>query len=239
MSSLDAASTPPDAAGLFDEVAEHGPSDQRKRWGLAWLIHYVREIGRRRRFMKRYSWAVPTPTAIGQVGDFVGDRHLLEIGAGNGLWAHLLSAYGVSVTATDDYSWAAPPPGVKTRVPSGFPVEPGRIFPVEQVDALAAVKKYADHQALLLCWPPYDKPMAFRALTAFQGDGVVYVGDAGCSADESFHDELKRHWQLHDVVQIPTWPGIHDAVYLYGRKVERWKPSGAERRPNPHLSSTG
>ena len=77
------------------------------------------------------------------------------------------------------------------------------------------------------------------ALTAFQGDRLVYVGDAGCSADKSFHDELERHWQLHDVVQIPTWPGIHDAVYLYERKVEQWKPGGAERRPNPHLSSTG
>ena len=239
MANLNASSVPSDIAELFDRIAQEGPSDQRQRWALAWLAHYIREIGRRRRFMKQYGWAVPTPAAIGLICDFVGDRQMLEIGAGNGLWAYLLSACGLSVTATDNYSWAAPPPGVKAKLPSGFPVEPGRFFPVQQLDAVEAVAEHTDHQALLLCWPPYGKPMAFSGLMAFQGDRLVYVGDKGCTGDASFHHELEQHWHQHNLVQIPTWPGIHDAVYLYKRKVENWKPPGAERRPNPHFLSAG
>ena len=239
MSNRKARSIPSDTVELFDRIAEDGPSARRRRWALAWLVHYVREVGRRRRFMRQYGWGVPTPSAIGAISGFVGDRRLLEVGAGNGLWALLFSAWGLSVTATDDYSWAAPPPGVKAKLPSGFPVEPGRFFPVQQLDAVEAVAKYADHQALLICWPPYGKSMAFRALAAFQGDGLIYVGDKGCTADASFHQELGQRWRQHGLVRIPTWPGIHDAVYLYQRRVERWEPPGAARQPNPHFSSTG
>ena len=232
-----ASPVPQTAAAVLDEIAEHGPAKRPRRWGPAWPIHFLQEVRRRRAFMRLYGWAVPTAEAIGRVRDFVGERRALEIGAGNGLWACLLSAWGVSVTATDDYSWAAPPPGVKARLPSGFPVQPGRFSPVERLDAVEAVGKYVDHQALLLCWPPYGRPMAHWALAAFQGDRVVFVGDQGCTADDAFHEELKQHWQMDDVVRIPTWPGIHDAVYLYRRKAEQWRSRGQERQPNPHLSS--
>lgn len=230
-------SIPPEVVALFTRIVSDGPQGKRPRWFAAKFAHYVKEISRRRRFMREYGWGVPTPNAIAAIRDFVGDRELLEIGAGNGLWAYLLSTSGISVTATDDYSWAAPPPGVKSRPPSGFPVDAGRFFPVHQLDATGAVTSFAGHNALLLCWPPYGRSMAFSALVAFQGDSVVYIGDKGCTGDLAFHNELDLHWLCQDLVQIPTWPGIHDAVYLYKRKVENWKPPGVGRRPNPHFSS--
>ncbi|MEX2431133.1 MAG: hypothetical protein WD645_04360 [Dehalococcoidia bacterium] len=239
MTTWNGSAIPSSLAALFDDIGAHGPAGGRKRWGLGWLVHYAKEVRRRRRFMAAYGWTVPTPAAISAAGDFVGDRQLLEIGAGNGLWAYLLSAYGVAVTATDDHSWAAPPPGVKTKPPSGFPVQPGRFYPVEQLDAQEAVQKYQAHHALLLCWPPYGKSMAFRALSAFQGDRMVYIGDKGCTADDVFHAELQQRWQQQDIIHVPTWPGIHDAVYLYERKVENWQPRRTDRRRNPHLSSSG
>src|SRR5437762_4476185 len=56
---------------------------------------------RRRAFYTDYSWAVPSRDAVHRVATLVGSRKVLEICAGNGLWARLLSTSGVEVIATD------------------------------------------------------------------------------------------------------------------------------------------
>jgi hypothetical protein len=38
-------------------------------------------------------------------------------------------------------------------------------------------------------------------------------------------------------VDIPNWPGIHDAVYLYKRRSPSLPPA-ITRRSNPHLLSS-
>lgn len=237
--SPETASLPPRVAELFSRIVASGPLDERKRWGPAWVMHYVKEIPRRRQFMKEFGWSVPTPVAIGVVRNFVGDRRLLEVGAGTGLWAYLLSAFGVSVTATDDYSWTATDdPSVKVVLPSGFSVDQGRFFPVEPIEAVQAVRKYADHKALLICWPPPDRPMAYYALLAFPGDRFVYIGDKAATADDQFHALLAEQWRQHSVVYVPTWPGIHDAIYLYERKLQPWTRRSTGRPANPTLTSS-
>jgi len=91
-------------------------------------------------------------------------------------------------------------------------------YPVEHSDAKAAVTKYADHTAIFFCWPDYDKPWAAEALRHFQGDRLVYIGegDGGCTGDAEFHAQ-RYHWREKEVIDIPQWPGIHDAVHLYER----------------------
>jgi hypothetical protein len=227
----------PEIEALYREIREAGPRDPRG-WALLPPLHLIREVPRRRRFMQRYGWAVPTPEAIDAITAFVHEDRLLEVGAGTGLWAYLLSGRGLSILATDDFSWAGPERGRHASLPSGFAVDPGRFFPVERVDSEAAVKRYADRRGLLLIWPPPDRDMAFLALAAFTGDKAVYVGDPNASADRRFHEELKLRWLLRNRVAIPNWPGIHDAVYLYGRKEQQRVPRAVVRRPNPHLAST-
>ena len=229
----------PAVAALFADIAARGPVAGAKGGrGPAWLLTYGLAVRRRRRFMKLYGWSVPTPAAIGAIAAFLAGRQLLEVGAGNGLWARLLNAYGVAVTATDDLSWAAPDgslAGEQAPPPSGFAVDAGRFYPVDRRDALDAVKKYTDHQALLICWPSYGKAFAAEALAAFRGDRVVYVGDPSCTADADFHDRLLRLWLRKEIIAVPTWPTIHDAVHLYERKEQRWAPRNADRPPNPHM----
>jgi len=224
---------PPATAELFQEIVRLGPRERDGLWLPARLVNYVREISRRRRFLRQYSWSVPTPAAIAKIAAFVEDRRLLEVGAGSGLWAKLLSEVGVTVTATDDGSWSAGTEGVKKSLPSGFSVDRGRFYPVQQVDGAGAVRRHADHEALLLCWPPYERPLAIEALSAFRGDELVYIGDWKCTADDFFRVELATAWQLVETVSLPTWPGINDTVYLYRRRL--WNESIA-RRPNPHLT---
>ncbi len=227
---------PPNLNELIQSITNQGPLTSHKGLGLGWVLHYVREIGRRRRFIKEYSWSVPTPTAIAAIAELIDNRRLLEIGAGSGLWSSLLNATGISVTATDDYSWTALMNEKKQRLPSGFTVPAGRFFPVEQLDGPTAVRKYPEHQALLVCWPPPDRSWAFQALACFQGDQVVFIGDKGCTADEAFYAELATGWQQHHEISIPTWPGIHDAIYLYERKIWRGPTASPDQTRHPYLT---
>jgi hypothetical protein len=234
-----AAATTQELTALLAEIAQHGPAAARRRWPLGALRNYLREVGRRRRFLKQYGWAVPTEEALNAIRDFVGERHLLEVAAGNGLWSYLLSCSGLQVIATDDYSWGGPgaDPNAKAALPSGFAIPMGQFYPVEALDVVNSARKYAECRAMLLCWPPPDRPMAHQALTAFQGERFIYISDRACTADEAFYAELVKHWELHDAIDIPNWLGLHDAVYLYERKNERWQPRNVGRPSNPSLSS--
>ncbi len=121
--------------------------------------------------------------------------------AGSGLWSRLLSAGGVAITATDAH-----------------PGREGDYFPTETLDAQHAVQQHSEYSGLLLCWPPFRDPCAHRALAAFRGDCVVFVGDPRFTADREFHDLLAQDWTLHQRIPLPTWPGVTDAAYLFERK---------------------
>lgn len=189
----------------------------------AWEAYYnlkIEDIKRRHAFLATYAFAIPTPEAIEAIREHVGDRKLLELGAGSGLWARLLCAAGVFVTATDDGSWGSRG-GKADEDRHVIPI--GRYFLVERYDGVEAVHRYPDHRALFLCWPPYDKPMATAALRAFTGDRLVYIGedDSGCTGDEALH-ELRRgdEWEEVAELAIPQWWGIHDRLWLYSRRSE-------------------
>ena len=156
---------------------------------------------RRRTFIALYAWAVPTREAIESIAAFVQDDLLLEVCAGSGLWARLLAGRGLRVVATDAFA------------PDGVPY-----VPIELAEAEAAVAAHPDCRSLLLVWPPFRRDCAYRALEAFAGDKVAYVGDARFTGDQRFHELLDREWQLRDKLLIPAWPGLDDHVYLYSRR---------------------
>lgn len=158
---------------------------------------------RRRTFIAFYSWAVPNRESIAAISAFVGSRTLLEVCAGSGLWARLLSAAGVQVVATD-----------------GQPPRETDYLPLETLEAEQAVQIHSDCQALLVCWPPFRDACAFRALRAFAGDRVILVGDARFMGDQHLHDLLDQEWALRQRIRIPAWPGLDDCAYFYLRKWE-------------------
>jgi hypothetical protein len=159
------------------------------------------QSGRRRTFIALYGWAVPTRAALEAIRDFVAGDTMLEVCAGSGLWARLLIDRGVRVIATD----ACAPPAVP-------------YVPVEVFDAEAAVRAHPDCQSLLFVWPPFRQDCAYRALTAFEGDKLVYAGDRRFTGDRQLQDLLDKQWTLVRQLQIPAWPGLDDQVYLYSRR---------------------
>lgn len=148
------------------------------------------QTDRRRTFLALYSWSVPAHDAVDAIASFAGGRSILEVCAGYGLWARLLTAAGSTVVATD---------GARSSI------EP--YVPVETLDAEAAVRAYPGCQMLFLCWPPFGGDFAARTLAAFSGDRLVYAGDVRFTADPTFHGLVTRQWMLQREILLPSWPG--------------------------------
>ena len=159
------------------------------------------EHARRRSFIAYYAYAVPTRDAIAAIANFVNRRSMLEVCAGAGLWARLLSDVGVDMVATDGAQ------------PRGSP-----FYPVHELEAEAAVRAHPDHDALLLCWPPDKRDVAHRALCAFIGDRLVCVGDARFIADADFQALLASEWIREEGLPLPSWPGIVDSLTLFSKR---------------------
>lgn len=156
--------------------------------------------------VREYAWAIPSDEALRKIVNFA--PRICEIGAGTGYWAYMLSQYGANVVAYDiaipgihDNKWEHK----KTW------------FDVKHGDALT-INQHQD-RALMLCWPPYSKPMAEAALQLYTGQRVIYIGEGsyGCTATEKFHEILDNEF-TGECVDIPQWDGLHDSVYLMERK---------------------
>jgi hypothetical protein len=157
---------------------------------------------------QKYAFAVPTFEVIRTI--VAENPRIVEIGAGNGYWAWMLEQAGAEVFPYDtdplvghhDNKYFK---GTHQWVPV---MEGGPAFAADHPDC-----------ALLLCWPPMSS-MAYDAVMAYTGNTLWYIGegDGGCTADESFFDELGRNWEYVESYQIPQWWGINDGVTLYRRK---------------------
>ena len=90
---------------------------------------------------------------------------------------------------------------------------------VEVLNHIEALHKYKT-DVLFLSWPSFDKSYAFKSLTIFGGQYVIYIGEGehGCTADDDFHNLLDKEWKLLEQIEITNWDCIHDSIFLYSRK---------------------
>lgn len=150
----------------------------------------------------QYSWGIPNDQAIKAL---IEQGPLVEVGAGRGYWAHLISEQGGDIVAYDNFSWnSVNVPNKWHTVHRGTP----------------EILSQHEDRALLLCWPPRDD-MAFEALKYFKGQRLIYVGEAigGAMADRQFFKLLEAQFTEVKSIEIPTWPGYSDKLYIYSRKI--------------------
>jgi len=145
------------------------------------------------------------------------------MGCGTGYWAKLLRDVGAEVQAVD----------------SNPPLEGDNHWHRREVGILryfgdvsrgdAATFSVPSKYTLMLCWPP-DGGMALHALERYGGARVIYIGEGkgGCTGDNGFHAALAEQWKLSASYEIPQWPGMHDDVCVYVRRM-RWHTSGGPK----------
>lgn len=169
-------------------------------------------IGRGTELCRKYSWAIPDEAALMAIRNF-GDDRIVEVGAGNGYWAHLLEQMNVEITAYDvepyDNHWMD---GTKW----------GRVIQRDGLESVLSEQEQQYHWrpfTLMMVWP-YMNEMAYDSLMAYEGQRLIYVGEGqgGCTASDDFFDALDDMWDLVKTVFIPQWGGMHDYLELYERK---------------------
>jgi hypothetical protein len=164
----------------------------------------------RQKYVKKYSWAIPTREVIDTIYNATSGKSILEVGAGNGFWASLLTKRGSTIIPTDSFE------------SHGF-TQDNTFMPIENLEAVQAIQAHPECEALMLVWPPYDTDMAEKALKAFKGSTVIYIGEGhgGCNANDAFFNELHKNWdelRTDDDACVPNWDGIHDYLQVHQRK---------------------
>jgi hypothetical protein len=174
-------------------------------------------------FCQRYCWAVPDPETLQFVSSWLMPR-AIEIGAGTGYWAWLLTQLGVDMAAYDiDPPHLSPtnayhsPRDTRTGmflhqvIEAYFPVEPGG-------SEVLVLPRYQEHN-LFLCWPPNCDDMAIECLDMYAGNRLVYIGSprGGYCATHSFFDVLSQGWREVARHTPARWQDIYDEVVVYER----------------------
>ncbi len=166
-----------------------------------------------------------------EFAEWIGGRRVLETFAGNGLFASMLAARGVDITAT-------------SRRSGHDGHADGLHFDVVEVDASPAVEKFGpDSDILLMCWPPADEYALMATIHWGSSKPVVFIGEVtdldrgllgGCGSDLFFAltDEIHvfanyspKNMLDRAAVRMlsPTW-------------FSRWKTAmSAEAEPRPQF----
>lgn len=210
--------------GVFSPQSYPRLRDLRDAAARAGEIAAETERRGRDRLVRRYSWAIPDPVTL-QFIAALSSKGIVEVGAGTGYWAWQLSQLGVDVVAYDLKPPHVHPNGFhqlqEVKTEADCVLREDTFFDVQPEDAAVAAARHSD-RVLMLCWPPYRETMAVRALEAFQGDRVIYIGegDGGCTGGARFHATLAAQWDEVATHRPVQWYGMHDWVTVYDRAPE-------------------
>ena len=203
-------------AELLDEFQGDGPFD----------AAYCALMTAVRFYQRRICWHVRVGRTAAAVAGALSDRaigHVLEVGCGRqclGMFV-MRALPRLAWTFCDVVAHSSPVLGHANAVL------------VESGDVAAAE---SEAEALVLCWPGYEDPMAVRALRAFRGGLLVYMGEGrgGCTADDAFFEELRGGWTLlyeDREAGGGVIPGLDDAWQLYERRGAPGAPAARARAP--------
>jgi len=166
--------------------------------------------------IRKYGFAIPTYEAITAIDGCTVHPYadnIVEIGAGSGYWAYLLRQFSRRIRAFD------PAPGGSVRSPYSF----WKSWTEVEKDDHTVLSRIPEAKSavLLMVWPDYDVDWPAQALEAFPGNVFAYVGEGyyGCTGNERFHKILADQWKSVSQKWLPKWPGIHDGLEIYKRKM--------------------
>ncbi|TNF26595.1 MAG: hypothetical protein EP319_13450 [Deltaproteobacteria bacterium] len=167
---------------------------------------------------RKYAWAVPDDVAIKLISEF---SPLIEVGAGIGYWAKLISEAGGDILAFDtEDNWqtmkiAGDFEAISKK--TGIEIDLGHRWFDVQVGDENTIKQYPD-RTLFLCWPPFQSEMGLNCLKNYSGEYFIFVGeDARASNNESFEAYLSANFNKIIDHPIPKYEGITDSLKIFQR----------------------
>jgi len=185
-----------------------------------------------------YAYAIPTHAALERISWY---SPVLEIGAGTGYWASLLSKIGCDVIAYDRDPGQRPMTGEEGFSARGG--EPGAKAKRGEAPFVGARRGGNEYhgdmpsfthvhrggpeqvhnpshrgRSLFLCYPPPEDPMALECLEAYHGDTLLYVGEwRGNTGSRELEAALLAGWRLAETVPLPNWGAESNALMVWER----------------------
>jgi hypothetical protein len=170
-----------------------------------WKEHFLKtriNFECRRFCTQNYSWAIPTPAVIEYIKAIHLKEPILEIGAGSGYFAALITHVfnHQRYVAYDAYT--------------------SHVFPWRYYDVQTVRPTPSPVQNLFLCWPNYSDYFAHKALLDYTPRRVLYIGEVdGCCAEPTFFEHLEEHYtEVEDTPEIDQYEGLHDVFQVWEKK---------------------
>lgn len=182
----------PVAEGLFSKTTAEFYTD----FGLPESgINTIDIIARGRAAQHFGMWALIDMQWTSRLAEWIGDRTVLEVMAGNGWLSKALTLHGIRCIATDSRR-------------EKWPTKP--VFPIRKIPAIKAVKQIrAD--IMIVSWPPYECSEIVEVCKWRGTRPMIYIGEGkgGCNAPDEFWANFSGD-KLD--VGMPQWACIHDCV---------------------------
>lgn len=190
-----------DVIGEYGDVIEEICKDRRPsgwQWPVSRTDDYQEEFKMRGDLREHYSYGLPSEQAMDVLSD---ESPIVEIGAGNGYWAHLAQQRGVDIVPTD-------------KNPKS-----DQWTDVENIHHVDAMDKY-DDRTVLLVWPQMESYAAEVANIVKPGQHLIYVGEpsGGCCATGQFFTRLRKDFEKVCSIDIPQFYSLSDSLRVYERK---------------------
>jgi hypothetical protein len=172
----------------------------------------VRSFQARDKVTGTIGWALPSREALQAIANTMEKyaiNTVVDCGCGHALWPALLAPLAHPTRFT---AWDIPMRNPR-HVVAG-------LAPFMAVTTDVACLSEPKPDCLSFIWPTYDAPWAARLLETEKPEFVLYIGEGwgGCTADDKFHELLDSGYDKIVCCDIPSWPGIHDRVFMYQKK---------------------
>ncbi|GAA4362922.1 hypothetical protein [Nocardioides caricicola] len=170
-------------------------------WPLVWQRRRLLPLVRRQGIYCFYSGAF-----VKALAERIADRPAAELAAGDGTLTRFLLAQGVSVRASDDYSWGA-----------HVAYDPEL---VERLDATKALKQHAP-EVVLCSWPPPGNRFERRIFATAAVQSYVLI-TSPTEADAGDWDAYRNQTEFemaHDaILSRLVLPAGRSRVYVFTRR---------------------
>lgn len=164
-------------------------------------------------YVKEFGYVALTDKFVSNLSSILVGHKVLEVGAGTGFLAHLLSEKGTDIFAID-----------KKISNNDYQLNHHyyEVFEDDAITHLQSAKNFYD--SVLMSWPPYESSMAFEVLQSMHsGQQLIYIGEGigGCTGDDDFFDLLDKKATFNkektSIVarDFLSFPSIHDNPVVY------------------------
>ncbi|QVD49251.1 hypothetical protein LUCX_181 [Xanthomonas phage vB_XciM_LucasX] len=191
------------------------PSKSLAQWqDLFSKIDLLSHYRLRKQHIAQVGFPIVTLEVLRALTVFLRGRKVLDVGAGTGYLARLLSDRHINIRAVDNF----------TGVYEGANWEQHLYFDVEKVNALTLPELSDPQTVIIMSWPPYEDPFAYQVAQAMSaGQFLIYQGVwRGCTGDEDFHTLLETQFHRLESPALQeghiNFQGIFDTWTIFCKK---------------------